>query len=263
MDDSFEHPFIQDSIIISTGDDIEIKDYVRRGFRWRRPEMPRYIHIDQSTTNDRTGIASVYLDSVIEDSEGQKKAVVGVDFMLQIVPPKAPKKIALYKIRNFVLWMYKSAKLKIGKVTYDMFNSEESRQILDEQGLNVGYQSVDKTDKAYVDLVSLMFEGRYKTYEYVPFRDEIFNVIHYRERRKVDHTKDGSKDVSDAVAGAVHNLLSTSLNEVIPYQSSVNEFVRANIDRSEYYTPTVEKELIDAVLDDMIDELCGINGVYM
>jgi len=36
---------------------------------------------------------------------------------------------------------------------------------------------------------------------------EIFDLIHYRERRKVDHSSEGSKDVMDACVGAVWNCL--------------------------------------------------------
>lgn len=189
INDKFRHPFIQQSITISTGDQLQISDFLRQDFRLKYPERPRYIHIDQSYRTDDTGISCVYVDDVITDENGTKKPVFGVDFMLQINPPKPPKKIAIYKIRNFVVWLSQSFGMKIGKVTYDIFNSEESRQILEEMGFNVAYQSVDRTDKAYLDLVEIMYEGRLRMYDYPIFRQEIFNVVHYRDKRKVDHLK--------------------------------------------------------------------------
>lgn len=56
-------------------------------------------------------------------------------------------------------------------------------------GLNVGYQSVDRSDKAYLDLVEIMYEHRLKIYDYPILRHELFNLIHYRDKRKVDHPK--------------------------------------------------------------------------
>lgn len=184
----FMHPFISESITISTGDQIEIKDFLRSDFRLKHPERPRFIHIDQSYRTDDTGISCVYIDEIIEE-DGVKKPVFGVDFMLQINPPNPPKKIAIYKIRNFVVFLDRVIGMKLGMVSYDIFNSEESRQILEEMGYNVRYQSVDRTDKAYLDTVEIMYEGRLRMYDYKIFRKEIFNVIHYRDKRKVDHPK--------------------------------------------------------------------------
>jgi intein/homing endonuclease len=204
VDSRFHHPFISESIVVSTGDNIQIKDFLRSDFRLKHPERPRFLHIDQSITGDDTGISCVYVDEVVEE-DGVKKPIFGVDFMLQINPPKPPKKIAIYKIRNFVIYLANTIGMKIGMVSYDIFNSEESRQILEEMGFNVKYQSVDRTDKAYLDTVEIMYEGRLRMYDYKIFRNEIFNVVHDRARHKVDHVKInsdgtvGKKDTADSL----------------------------------------------------------------
>lgn len=60
-------------------------------------------------------------------------------------------------------------------------------QELEKAGFPVGYQSVDKTDEAYLLLVDYMYEGKVK----FPYNDEfernLFNLVHFREKRKVDH----------------------------------------------------------------------------
>ena len=261
IDDRFHHPFISDSITISTGDSIEIKDFLRTNLRFRHPDRPRFLHIDQSYRTDDTGIACVYIEDVIEE-DGVKKPVFGVDFILQINPPNPPKKIAIYKIRNFVIYLANNLGLKLGKVTYDIFNSEESRQILEEMGYNVGYQSVDRTDKAYLDLVEIMYEGRLKMYDYKIFRNEIFNVVHYRDKRKVDHLKtnsDGSvgkKDTSDAVAGAISNAIQYKISEATQDGSTLNDFLFVN-EKNMLFEPdamTVE-QMVDRQLEEIIDEL--------
>lgn len=226
------HPFVAQSIVVSTGDSIRVSDYLIKGFKFRDMHKPRFLHIDQSAVTDNTGISCVHIHDIIEE-DGVKKPILVVDFMIQIVPPRAPKRIAIYKLRNFVVYLSTELGLKIGKVTYDIWNSEESRQILTEMGLNAAYLSVDRTDSAYVDTVNLMYEGRLLMYHYEPFKTELFNVMHDRTKKKVDHLKTnldgtpGSKDVSDSLVGSVHNAILVPYTDGY-YYDSIGDFMRAN-----------------------------------
>lgn len=265
IDSRFKHPFVAQEIVIATGDNIQIKDYLREGVGFADKEKPRYIHIDQSTTTDSTGITSVYIDSIIEE-EGVRKPIYGVDFMLRINPPKPPKKIAIYKIRNFVVYLRDVVGINIGKVTYDIFNSEESRQILEELGFNVAYRSVDRNDKAYLDLVEIMYEKRLKMYDYPILRHELFNLVHDRARRKVDHPKTtkgntdysgkgsdvGSKDVSDSLAGAIANALEIDLSKETKRDSTFNDFIFIN---SELADSGGSQDLVDRMIEKEIDDI--------
>ena len=257
----YKHPFIQESLTISTGDAIEIKDFLRADFRIKYPERPRFIHIDQSFRTDDTGLACVYVEDIIEEN-GVKKPVFGVDFILQINPPKPPKKIAIYKIRNFIIFLGSVLQMNLGMVTYDIFNSEESRQILEEMGYNVGYQSVDRTDKAYLDMVEIMYEGRLHMYDYPVFRKEIFNVVHYRDRRKVDHLKTnsdgstGTKDTADGLAGAIENALSFKMDKSVARGGTVGDFIKANGAVGTFAVSDMSVgQLIDNQIDSMIAEM--------
>ena len=286
IDENRHHPFVSKEIVISTGDDINVKDYLRDDFRLRYPERPRYLHIDQSFRTDSTGISCVYVDSIVEE-DGVKKPVFGVDFMLRINPPKPPKKIAIYKIRNFVIYLVNVVGMKIGKLTYDIFNSEESRQILEEMGFNVGYLSVDRTDKPYLDLVEIMYEKRIKLYDYPILRYGLLNLLHDRIRRKVDHpkvvtddgfveyegkgndgvtgTRVGSKDVADSLCGAIQNALQSSVSDAEGNKGTFNDFLMANNIGSYVGIDAPNKlsveEMIDKQIDDMIDEI-EINGGF-
>lgn len=287
IDENRHHPFVSKEIVISTGDDISVKDYLRDDFRLRYSERPRYLHIDQSFRTDSTGISCVYVDSIVEE-DGVKKPVFGVDFMLRINPPKPPKKIAIYKIRNFVIYLVNVVGMKIGKLTYDIFNSEESRQILEEMGFNVGYLSVDRTDKPYLDLVEIMYEKRIKLYDYPILRYELLNLLHDRIRRKVDHpkvvtddgfveyegkgndgvtgTRVGSKDVADSLCGAIQNALQSSVSDAEGNKGTFNDFLMANNIGSYVGIDAPNKlsveEMIDKQIDDMIDEIEISGGFY-
>ena len=276
IDKSLRHPFTSQEIIISTGDNIEIKDYLRDDFRLQNPERPRYIHIDQSYRTDSTGISCVYISDVEVDDDGVKKPIFTTDFMLRINPPKPPKKIAIYKIRNFVIYLNRVVGMRIGKVTYDIFNSEESRQILEEMGFNVGYRSVDRNDKAYLDLVEIMYEGRLRVYDYPILRHELFNLIHYRDKRKVDHPKvvmgssyagkgsqEGSKDLSDSLCGAVANCLEFSISEGADELRTLDDFMKIN-EYNGFFEPDASsvEEIIDRQIDEMIESIEYGGSIY-
>jgi hypothetical protein len=201
------------------------------------------------------------MDEILEE-DGVKKPVFGVDFMLHINPPNPPRKIAIYKIRNFVVYLATHLNMKIGTVSYDIFNSEESRQILEEMGFNVKYQSVDRTDKAYLDTIELMYEGRLRMYDHPVFRREIFNVIHYRDKRKVDHPdvssggEIGSKDLSDSLVGAIELGLQYKISEGSQDGRTLNDFLTANETRYLFEPDAMSvEEMVDRQIDDMIDDM--------
>lgn len=70
-------------------------------------------------------------------------------------------------------------------------NSAEALQALREGGVDAELLSVDRTDDAYLSYIQLMFEGRLKTYNYPVFERELFDLMHDRSRRKVDHPMGG------------------------------------------------------------------------
>lgn len=92
-------------------------------------------------------------------------------------------------------------------ITYDTFQSQESMQELEKAGFPVGYQSVDRTDEAYLLLVDYLYENKIKFPYNQEFESNLFNLIHFREKRKVDHIDTSRKDVSDSVAGSLYNAI--------------------------------------------------------
>ena len=123
-----------------------------------------------------------------------------------------------------------------------------------------------------------MYEGRFKTYDYPIFKYELFNLVHYRDKRKVDHLKTisndasavggnssgysgkgsglGSKDVSDSVAGMVENILQFSIAEESGgYQNNIDDFLYVNKLNDDFEFDAMSAEdLIDKQIDNMIEE---------
>lgn len=92
-------------------------------------------------------------------------------------------------------------------------NSSDSIQIIQTNRIDAGLRSVDRDDKAYLQVCDLIDEKRLRFYDYPVMRDEFFDLDHDAEKRKVDHPKTrengepGSKDVTDGLVGAVANAL--------------------------------------------------------
>lgn len=110
-------------------------------------------------------------------------------------------------------------------ISYDQFQSLESMQSLEKAGFPVKYQSVDKTDEAYLLLVDYIYEGKVKFPQNDIFEDELFNLVHFRERRKVDHISIKSKDTSDSVAGSLMNAISSDYYMTEVLENDLNIFM--------------------------------------
>lgn len=200
-----EPTFIKDTFIISTKLETKPQDYINSHWKPEQPEKLRFMHIDQGISSDHYGISSCFVDRVEIGEDETLKVFIKFDFILNIIPPRPPAKVDISKVRSLIPWLSQNKGINWGMITYDQYQSQESMQELDKSGFPVSYQSVDRTDEAYLLLVDYIYEGKIK----FPYNDEfernLFNVIHFRERRKVDHTATGSKDISDSVVGSLYN----------------------------------------------------------
>lgn len=213
VDKELPNLFFKTAFTISTNANSKtepIEFYLRAPFAKQNKE--RFIHIDQSVSGDCTGIASVYRDDEvysIDDAgvEHVKRPVV-IDFALKIIPPVDGGQIDIEVVRSFVLYMANKLKLKIGKVTYDQFQSTESIQYLKKLGFNAAKQSVE-SEVPYLSFLKLFYQNEIKMPEQAAelIAEEIFDLQHLRELKKVDHVEGKSKDVCDAVVGAVWGCL--------------------------------------------------------
>ena len=216
VDDSIQPLFSKNEFTVETMNDDPSNciQYYLNGIEFPHKECPRYIHIDIGLTTDAYGIASCYKNgSKVVD--GIETPEFYFDFSLRIVPPPAPKRVSISRCHEFIKYMRDVLGLRIGLITFDQFQSMASRQYLEENGFNVAYQSVDKTDEQGLFFVDCMYKncvhfGR----EFADaIHKELFDLIWYRSKRKIDHPSDtkhgGMKDRCDAVFGALYNAKNT------------------------------------------------------
>lgn len=198
-----KHPFTKSEVVISMRDNTKIIDFIPdlKHLKSLIGKRPLYFHVDQSTVKDSTGIAGAF---PLERS-GQVPAIV-VPIMIRIKPPGGGDQISISKCREFFEDLDRAG-FWIEKITYDRNASEASLQILQSRGFKAELFSTDRSDVPWIEVADQFYYRRVFLYDYEPLREELFNVIHDREARKVDHPLDGSKDVADGFIGAVYNCL--------------------------------------------------------
>jgi predicted nucleotidyltransferase len=260
------HPFSREEIILSTTNEalqdgfLPIKSYLYNGLIFDKLNMKRYMHLDLALTGDSLGISMCHIsgwksiykqDSNYNETDYNnglvddeiKIPVITYDFMLKVNPPKKPNKISLSKVRDFIVYLKNELGIKFDIITADQFQSAQLLQELDELGFNTGYLSVDRTPDAYLAFTNLIYEERVKFYNYEPFKKELFNVVYYPAKKKVDHTSIGSKDVADSVVGAAFNAIKSLDKTDTTEQSLVDIFVNLNENSDSAYGNAVEDAL--------------------
>lgn len=174
---------------------------------WFRPISRTWhaMHIDLAVTGDACGIA-------LGHNEGTNEAGSPIHFIDMILRLQGSKEepIQIEWIRELI---YKLTKMgfMIGIVTLDGFQSIDTMQILTKKGYLAEYLSVDRDTKAYTELKNAIYEDRLDYYEHNIFMTELKKVE--KNKNKIDHPRNGSKDCSDAVAGVVYNLTKIHLWE--------------------------------------------------
>ncbi len=232
-----ENPILGDIIATNDLGSLRFKDWFKP-----IPFAEYFIHVDLAKGQeggDKCGFAMChydknmvvdipesYIEALLEDHKGvlkredilaqigQKRVGVVLDLVLQISAP-AKTEIMFEDIRTLIDRLRRLNKFPIYKVTYDQFQSFDSIALLKKAGVNADEQSVDKDDRAYKTLKKLIYEGLLKSYQHKILVRELEGLIvtktgkvdhpvgstkRYMEEDKIDR---GSKDVADAVAGAV------------------------------------------------------------
>ena len=188
------------------------------------------MHIDPALSGDSLGMAMGYVDGWIEverrghDGElyTDVQPLIVVDFILKVAPGNEP--IFLPDIRALLYEFMANGFHLIGFST-DQFQSAEMRQQMQAHGVrNVQLISVDRKTDPYEYLKAALYEGRVKMYRYEPLIEELERLEFDATRNKVDHPKNGSKDVADALAGMVYGL------SLFTKRSRVGEFYEATAD---------------------------------
>ena len=144
--------------------------------------------------------------------------------------------VDLSEVKNWIV-NFRRDGYQVGLVTFDRWQSFDIQQELKSVGIKTDTLSVGK--RHYEDLAMLIYEDRVLM-PHIDILLEEMSQLRIVSDKKVDHPRKGSKDLSDAVTGAVYNAIAhtkRNLNQEI----SIHSYKSLNKDR-------IEKEKEDSVI---------------
>lgn len=202
------------------------------------PEKRYYVHVDLARVHDHAAVAMAHVEKWEQRNIGGKMTepapVVVVDQVRYWTPSKT-KNVDFTEIREYILSL-KRRGFNIRLVTFDRWESHDTMEYLKERGMNSERLSVAK--KHYEDFAMVVAEERLVGPKQVAgatpnlLIDELLQ-LRIMKNDKVDHPRKGSKDLADAVCGAIYNAIAhtpRNLDEVVEVKTleSVRHELRRN-----------------------------------
>lgn len=176
-----------------------------------------YVHVDLARVHDHAAVAMAHVEKWEQRNIGGKLTepapVVVVDQVRYWTPSKT-QNVDFTEIRAYILSL-KRRGFDIRMVTFDRWESADTMQYLNERGLRSERLSVAK--KHYEDFAMVVAEQRVTGPMIQLLIDELLQ-LRIMKNDKVDHPRKGSKDLSDAVCGAIYNAIAhtpKNPNEII------------------------------------------------
>jgi hypothetical protein len=170
------------------------------------PGLMYYVHIDLGQRRDACGFAMGAMNAqgvvkvplilrIVSELRAQELRAGGQTFDMIL----GRDQISFDAVREIVYALSERG-FPIMCVSYDQFQSVDSRQILEGRGYLTKLISVDRDMKGYDTFKDLLNMSRFNCCAHAHFLLEC-KRLELRDGKKVDHPPHGSKDCADAVAG--------------------------------------------------------------
>jgi len=171
------------------------------------PEKVYYVHADLAQKHDKCAVAIAHVDKwvnlqVVKDYE-QVAPIIIVDAVVWW-EPKVEGPVNLSEVKQWIQNLRRQG-FNLGMVSFDRWQSFDIQQELQAVGIRTDTVSVGK--KHYEDLAMMIYEERVAIPRIPLLLDEMSELKIINDK-KVDHPRKKSKDLSDAVTGAVFGALS-------------------------------------------------------
>jgi len=172
------------------------------------PDKEYFLHVDLAQKHDHCAVAmghvNKWVNVKVTDTYSQPAPIVEIDAVRFWTPTK-DKSVDFTEVKDYILSL-KTRGFKIRVCTFDRWNSHDMMQQLKQYGINTEILSVSK--KHYDDMAMIVAEERLSGPHIQLLIDELLQLKIMRDR--VDHPRKGSKDLADAVCGAIYNAISRS-----------------------------------------------------
>ena len=171
------------------------------------PDKIYYVHADLAQKHDKCAVAIAHIDKwvnvqVLKDYE-QVAPIVIVDAVAWW-EPKVEGPVNLSDVKNWIINLRRQG-FNIGLVSFDRWQSFDIQNELKAVGIKTETISVAK--KHYEDFAMLVYEERLAM-PMIPLLLEELGELKIINDKKVDHPRKKSKDLADAVCGAVFGAIS-------------------------------------------------------
>ena len=172
------------------------------------PDKVYYVHADLAQRHDKCAVAIAHVDrwvnvQVIKDYE-QVAPIVVVDAVAWW-EPKVEGPVDLSEVKQWIQSLRRKG-FNVGLTTFDRWQSFDIQQELKAVGMRADTLSVAK--KHYEDLAMLVYEERIVMPNIPLLYEELTELKITDNGKKVDHPRKKSKDLADAMCGAVFNAIS-------------------------------------------------------
>lgn len=171
------------------------------------PEKTYFIHADLAQQHDKCAVAIAHVEKwvniqVIKDYE-QVAPIVVVD-AVAYWEPRVEGPVDLSEVKQWIQNLRRVG-FNVGLVTFDRWQSFDIQNELKAVGMRTDTVSVAK--KHYEDMAMLMYEDRL-VMPSIELLFEELTELKIMRGNKVDHPRKKSKDLADAVCGAVFGAIS-------------------------------------------------------
>jgi hypothetical protein len=176
--------------------------------RIMHPDEPRFAHIDLALSKDSAGVSIGHVPGFMNVNRGDYAEILPViqfDMVLEVRPPRGGE-IEFENIRRLMYVLRDQLNVPLKWISFDQYQSRDSMQIMHQQGFVVGYQSMDVDTMAYDVTKQAFYDGRLLVPDHPKAQREMTCLEIDTKKNKVDHPPQGSKDVSDSMAGVVIGL---------------------------------------------------------
>jgi hypothetical protein len=171
------------------------------------PDKIYFVHADLAQKHDKCAVAIAHVDKwvnlqVVKDYE-QVAPIIVVDAVVWW-EPRIEGPVNLSEVKQWIQNLRRQG-FNLGLVTFDRWQSFDIQQELQAVGIRTDTVSVAK--KHYEDLAMMVYEERV-VMPHIPLLLDEMSELKIINDKKVDHPRKKSKDLADAVTGAVFGALS-------------------------------------------------------
>ena len=176
------------------------------------PNKKYYVHADLAQKHDKCAVAIAHVEKwvsvqVMKDYE-QVVPMVIVDAVVYW-EPKVEGPVNLSEVKQWIQNLRRQG-FDIGMVSFDRWQSFDIQNELKSVGIRTETVSVAK--KHYEDMAMLMYEERLAM-PAIELLFEELTELKIMKNNRVDHPRKSSKDLADAVCGAIFGAISHTVKE--------------------------------------------------